>query len=137
MYLLDTNILSEPLYERPDTGVMARLERYEGDLATATTAWHELLYGIYRLPLRKRRCYEHYLRNGLPAAITILPYDAAAAAWHARERARLAALGKTPPFADGQIAAVAAVNKLVLVTRNLPDFAPFESLRLESWHGDR
>jgi tRNA(fMet)-specific endonuclease VapC len=31
----------------------------------------------------------------------ILPYDEQAAEWHAAERARLAGIGKTPPFADG------------------------------------
>jgi len=34
---------------------------------------------------------------------------------------------------DGQIAAVAQVNGLVLVTANRADFARFESLRLEDW----
>jgi predicted nucleic acid-binding protein len=42
----------------------------------------------------------------------------AAAEWHAAERARLAALGKTPPFVDGQITAIAYANSLTLVTLN-------------------
>jgi tRNA(fMet)-specific endonuclease VapC len=41
--------------------------------------------------------------------------------------------GKTPPFFDGQIAAIAFVNELVLVTRNTADFAAFEELQLENW----
>jgi tRNA(fMet)-specific endonuclease VapC len=52
----------------------------------------------------------------------IIPYDARAAEHHAAERARLIGLGKTPSFADGQIAAVSYVNELVLVTFNLADF---------------
>jgi tRNA(fMet)-specific endonuclease VapC len=63
----------------------------------------------------------------------ILPYDASAAAWHARERARLTRRGKRPAFVDGQIAAIAAVNDLVLVTRNLRDFSGFSGLEIESW----
>ena len=66
----------------------------------------------------------------------ILLYDAAAAAWHARERARLVRLGKAPPFVDGQTPAIAAANDLVLVTRNLRDFAGFAGLDLESWFKD-
>jgi hypothetical protein len=41
-------------------------------------------------------------------------------------------VGRTPPFLDGQIAAIAFVNDLVLVTRNVDDFAPFEKLRIEN-----
>jgi len=63
----------------------------------------------------------------------MLDYDRAAAEWHAFERARLAANGLTPPFSDGQIAAVAAVNNLTLVTFNTVHFNRFEGLRVESW----
>ena len=66
--------------------------------------------------------------------LVILPYDEAAADWHADERARLSAIGLTPPFADGQIAAVAAVNGLVLVTRNVADFQHFQGLTIENWY---
>jgi hypothetical protein len=51
--------------------------------------------------------------------VPILPYDDRAAQWHAEERARL--YQKTPPFIDGQIAAVAVVNELTLITNNLLD----------------
>ena len=63
----------------------------------------------------------------------VLDYTNTAAEWHARERARLVARGQTPPILDGQIAAVAAVNDLTLVTFNVRDFNRFEGLRVESW----
>src|SRR5436190_936997 len=63
----------------------------------------------------------------------VLPYSGAAAAWHARERARLEAEGFPRPFADGQVAAIAATEDLVLVTRNVEDFAGYRRLRVESW----
>lgn len=65
----------------------------------------------------------------------ILPYDERAAHWHAVERARLVAAGRTPPFVDGQIAAIAVVNDLVLVTANVADYEPFAGLTVENWHG--
>jgi tRNA(fMet)-specific endonuclease VapC len=65
----------------------------------------------------------------------VLPYDEHAASWHARERARLTKRGKPPSFVDGQIAAVAAVNGLTLVTRNVRDFVAF-AVRVESWFDD-
>ncbi len=65
-----------------------------------------------------------------------MPYDGRAAQWHAAERARLTRIGKTPPFADGQIAAVAVVNDLTLVTANAADFANFQDLRIQNWAVD-
>jgi tRNA(fMet)-specific endonuclease VapC len=57
----------------------------------------------------------------------------AAAAWHGRERVRLERLGFPLPYVDGQIAAVATVNGLALVTPNPKDFVRFEDLELEDW----
>ncbi|GAB4126200.1 MAG: hypothetical protein OHK0050_38830 [Roseiflexaceae bacterium] len=65
--------------------------------------------------------------------VPVLPYHEAAASWHGRERARLGALGRTPPFADGQIAAIAHAHQLILVTFNTADYADFSGLTLEDW----
>jgi predicted nucleic acid-binding protein len=51
-------------------------------------------------------------------------------------RARLAQIGRPPPFADGQIAAIAVTNGLVLVTFNRKDYDAFEELRMEDWRAD-
>jgi len=66
--------------------------------------------------------------------LVILPYDERAARWHAEERARLAAQGQVPPYVDSQIAAIAKVNGLVLVTRNTSDFEMFSDLKVQNWH---
>ena len=50
--LLDTNVLSEPMRERPDAVVMAELEQGGHSLQTASLVIHELSYGIQRLPPR-------------------------------------------------------------------------------------
>ncbi len=133
-YLLDTNVLSEPLRPSPDTGVLGRLRENRGRLATASVVWHEMLFGCHRLPESERRAeIEGYLHRVVAASIEILPYDERAAGWHASERARLSLEGRTPPFADGQIAAVAHVNDLVLVTLNRADYEGFRELRVEDW----
>lgn len=133
-YLLDTNILSEPLRPVPNPGILNRLKRHQDQLATAAVVWHELLFGCYRLPISaKRAAIENYLFQVVALSIEVLPYDDLAAEWHAQERARLAGAGKTPPFADGQIAAIAKTNDLILVTLNLSDYASFESLDVEDW----
>ena len=55
----------------------------------------------------------------------------------AGEASHLLDLGQLPPDLDGQIAAVAATNRLTLVTANLADFERFEGLAVESWLADR
>jgi tRNA(fMet)-specific endonuclease VapC len=130
-------VLSEPVKSAPHPGLMRRLAAHEGELATCAIVWHELGYGAARLPRsRKRHALEAYLDEAVRAALPILPYDEAAAGWHARERARLSRRGSPPSAADGQIAAIAAVNELVLVTSNLRDFRRFEGLRVEDWRRD-
>lgn len=127
-------MLSEPVKSAPHAGLMRRLESHEGELATCAIVWHELVFGASRLPRgRKRRAIEAYLDEAVRTALPILPYDEAAAGWHARERARLARRGSPPSAADGQIAAIAAVNELVLVSSNLRDFRRFQDLRVEDW----
>lgn len=53
-FLLDTNILSEPLRPIPNPNVMEKLRQYENEIATATIVYHELLFGCYRLPESKK-----------------------------------------------------------------------------------
>jgi tRNA(fMet)-specific endonuclease VapC len=133
-YLLDTNVLSEPLLPAPNAGVLQRLHAHADEIATAAPVWHELMFGSRRLPpSRRRRVVERYLLDVVRATIPILAYDVAAADWHAAERARLVGAGRTPPFVDGQIAAIARTNGLTLVTANVADFAGFEGLRVEDW----
>ena len=86
------------------------------------------------MPRGKRRAaLEAYLRDVVQGSFPILPYDEAAATWHGEERARLEALGRPAPFVDGQIAAIAHVNGLVLATTNEKDFRRFKGLTVENW----
>lgn len=82
---------------------------------------------------RRRGALEAYVHDVVRESFPILPYDELAADWHARERARLEGLGRPTPFVDGQIAAIAQVNNLVLVTANTSDFTPFKGLTVENW----
>jgi tRNA(fMet)-specific endonuclease VapC len=133
-FLLDTNVLSEPIRPAPNRRLLARLGGGTGTLGIAAPTWHELRFGCDRLPLsRRKEQIEEYLTTVVQVEFPILPYDEAAAAWHARERARLLAKGRTPSFVDGQIAAIAHVNDLVLVTANGADFSGFVGLVIEDW----
>ena len=133
-YLLDTNIISEALVPHPDPRVVEKLALVQPESATAAPVWHELLYGCLRLDAspRRDRLYR-YLHDVVATTLPIVAYDEPVAARHAAERARLAREGRTPSFVDGQIAAIAQVHGLVLVTRNVSDFELFEDLAVENW----
>ncbi|MYG41499.1 MAG: type II toxin-antitoxin system VapC family toxin [Nitrospira sp. SB0677_bin_15] len=76
---------------------------------------------------------ERYIEDVVLASFPVLDYDQEAADWHALERAQLEAAGKTPPFIDGQIAAIAHVNELILITSNPTDFRAFKELQVRNW----
>ena len=133
-YLLDSNILSEPSRPHPHVNVLSRLLAHRHEVCTAAPVLHEMRYGIALMPEgRRKQALSSYLEQVLNQPLTVLPYDRDAALWHAEERARLASQGRTPPCIDGQIAAIAIVNNLTLVTRNTTDFADFTGVTVENW----
>jgi tRNA(fMet)-specific endonuclease VapC len=107
-YLLDTNTVSEPTRPSPNPNVLLKLREHRGELGIATVVWHELLFGWERLPQSRKK---------------------------KQSRARLTAIGRPPSFLDGQIAAVAKVNGLILLTANLAHFECFDDLIVEGLGG--
>jgi tRNA(fMet)-specific endonuclease VapC len=133
-FLLDTNVLSEPLKLLPNVAMIERMNRYQSEVAIASVTWHEIWFGCYRLPAsRRRQRIEQYLTDVVEPDVPILPYDSESAFWFAQERSRLVSVGKTPSFADGQIAAIAHTQNLILVTNNVSDYADFQNLQIENW----
>jgi tRNA(fMet)-specific endonuclease VapC len=132
-YLLDTNVVSQPMAKLPIASITRRIEAIADQCAIAAPVWHEIQYGCKRLPAGKRReALEDYLSD-VVRTFPILPYDELAAKVHATERDRLERSGMTMPFVDGQIAAIARTNELVLVTLNVRDFSSFRPLVVENW----
>lgn len=135
-YLLDTNILSEQVRPQPDANVLKRLELDGIFSCTSATVWHELWHGIHLLADGKRKQeladYMHMLAED---GLEILPFCRHAAEWLAEERVRLKKLGLTSAKYDSEIAAVATVHNLTIVTRNVDDFAMFAGVRVENWFG--
>jgi tRNA(fMet)-specific endonuclease VapC len=133
-YVVDTNIVSLPTAPIPDEKAIERLARIEQVSFLAAPSLTELRWGVLRLPPGVRRDgLMEYLDGFIDRCAGVLFYDEAAAEWQAVERARLERIGQTPPFVDGQIAAIAAVNNLTLVTQNARDFERFLGLRVEAW----
>jgi len=133
-YLLDTNVLSEPVAAHPNPLVLDRIKASGTSLAISSVTWQEVLYGMFLLPAGKRRDQiEDYLFRRIRPALPIIGFEEHAAGWQAKQRASLRRAGKSPSYPDSQIAAIAAVNELVLVTRNVGDFADFQGLQIENW----
>jgi tRNA(fMet)-specific endonuclease VapC len=132
-YLLDTNIISEPLKPLPDRQVVDSINRYGSEIAVPVFVIYELTKGVYQLPESKRRSRILYYIENVVYNLPILPYTKAAAIWQGKETARLQHIGKSPSFADMQIASIAKTNDLILVTRNLADFQYITGLKLENW----
>ena len=131
---MDTSIVSSPISKVPIPAIVKQLESNGHECAIAAPVWHELTYRCHRLPRGKRRtALETYLQDVVLASFPVLAYDEAAARWHGHERARLEGLGRPAPYVDGQIAAIARVNELVLVTVNVKDFAGFNDVAVENW----
>jgi tRNA(fMet)-specific endonuclease VapC len=133
-FLLDTNVISELLRPAPNETMLEKFQLHQVEICIAAIVWHELLYGCYSLTSsNKHTAIESFLFDVVAPSIPILPYDKNAAHWHAMERARLKGIGKTPSFVNGQIAAIAKVNDLTLVSFNTSDFENFTELHLLDW----
>ena len=125
--ILDTNVISEPLRGAAANGMVKDwLDRQVvGTLFLTTTSLSELLLGVEILPAGKRReILVASLRSLLEQlfANRILPFDENAARAYAPMMKRARAAGRAISMADGQIAAIAAVNDFAVATR---DTAPF------------
>lgn len=132
-FLLDTNVIGALIRPLPDRRVLTHFGLHQGHAAIGSPTLHEMLFGIERMPRgarqeQTRRALDE-LREGLP----VLDYDQRAAEWHARERARLLAGGRTVQILDGQIAAIAATRQITLVTANTKDFRHYHGLTLVDW----
>lgn len=137
IYLLDTNILSEPTKPVPNKFVLDKLNREGVRCTMSAITYHELFYGIQLIQNEKQKLYlERYLFNVVKPLFPILNYDGQAAEIHSVIRGKLKSLGKTIPDLDAQIASIAIANNLILVTRNQKDFQPIatvSTLMLENW----
>jgi len=119
---------------KPSRAGIGMLSRRQEQCAIAAIVWDELTYGCARLSAGKRKEeLQAYLQDVVRRSFPILPYDEDAADWHGLERARQETLGKPKPYVDGQIAAIARVHDLILVTTNVRHVAGFKDLVVEDW----
>ena len=132
--MLDTNILSELSKAKPNENVIKKVNQLGDQCVTASLVMHELNYGVLRLSEGKLKTnLLLFLKQLENYKFPVLPYDGISAQNHAIQRAQLTAKGLTPAFVDGQIAAIAQSNDLILVTRNTKDFENYSGIVIENW----
>lgn len=123
-YLIDTNILSELRRKSPDPGVAGWISQRRATLLyLSVLTLGEIRKGIEAVSdVSRRQALIDWLETDLPAFFTgrILAVDEAVADRWGR---LLAAAGRPLPVIDSLLAATALEHDLVLVTRNVKDFA--------------
>lgn len=133
-YLIDTNVLSELRRKNPNAGVVEWIsQRPPVTLHISVLTLGEIRKGIDGLADEARRMkLVDWLETDLPAFFTgrILPVDAKVAD---RWGGMVAAAGRPLPAIDSLLAATALAHDLILVTRNVKDFADIPLQIINPW----
>lgn len=136
MFLLDTNVISEPKRARPDEGVISWLGRQLlSDLHISVITIGELRRGIVRLePGRRRDDLDFWLEDMiLRYQERILSVDLdVTERWASLAEINRAA-GRPSEMTDELIAATAHVHGLTVVTRNVRHFESSGCRVLSPW----
>ena len=141
MLLLDTNVLSEFMRPQPAEVVVAWLDAQPAEqLYTNVVSRAEIELGLALMPAGKRQAALALAAQAMfddDFAGRCLPFDEAAACAYARIVAARTRAGRPMGVEDAQIAAIACVYGLRLVTRNVVDFLGIEGLTIvDPWQGD-
>ncbi len=137
MILVDTNVVSEPMKKRSDPRVVAWLDRQKAEtLFISTITVSEILFGVAALPAGRRRsrlaeAFEREIERLFEGRI--LSFDLAAARAYASVMSGARAKGLSLAMADGQIATVAAANRLAVATRAEAPFRAAGANTVNPW----
>jgi len=131
VYCFDTDVLSATIRRDPSLPLIRRLAQVPPtDQFTTSITMGELLYGAAR---RDSQRLNAQIRDLLRGALTILPFDEAAAEVYGPLRARLESDGEPLAEPDLRIAAIALSRDLTLVTGNSRHFDRIRDLTVENW----
>lgn len=130
-YCFDTDVLSAVLRRDPPLGLVRRIARVPArDQFTTAVTVGELVYGAAR---RGSPGLTARVRELIESAVSIVPFDRAAAEVYGELRASLERAGRPLAEPDLRIAASALSRGLTLVTGNVRHFERVGDLAVEDW----
>lgn len=130
IYLLDTNVCARYLNGK-SLAIWQRLRSTNlADIAVCSVVKGELFYGAMKSNNLEKTLdrQQEFLKLFIS-----LPFDDDASFIYGRIRAELSAKGIIIGANDLQIAAIAMVNNLILVTHNVREFSRVNGLRFDDW----
>lgn len=136
MILLDTNVVSEAMKPEPHRAVRDWLDAQAAEtlfLSSVTIA--ELMFGIGALPEGKRKDNLAVALDGVMGLFDrrILPFDTEAARRYADLAVKARAAGRGFPTPDGYIAAIAAVHRFAVASRDTSAFTAADLPVIDPW----
>ena len=129
-YLLDTNACIRAINRRSPELRVKVLSLPTTDIIVCSIVRAELAHGAAKSQTPDATQAKHTL---FLKPYTMLPFDDAAAARYGAIRGALENAGKPIGPLDMQIAAIALVHDLILVTHNVGEFGRIPSLKIEDW----
>lgn len=135
-HLLDTNVISELIKPQPEPAVLRFIARLDVTFYLSVITLAELRLGVALLPEgRRRSAFDQWLSVDLPnqfAGRILMVDQTVAQAW-----GDLTALserrGTNIKAMDAMLAATSVAHNLILVTRNIRDFAKLDLALLNPW----
>lgn len=118
-WLLDTDVLSQPIKTNGDRTVIEWLQREQDECYTSAIVIAQIAYWIRTKEGRTRTRLRHWLERSLDAMEgRILSFNIATAHVWADQRSQLERAGRPMPVEDSYIAATARRHNLTIVTGN-------------------
>ena len=137
MILLDTNILSELMRDRPDERVSKWLdEQPRTSVWTSAITVLEVRFGLETMPdghraSELRTAFQRLIDEALGGRVA--PFDLEAARATAALMASRRRRGTQQDLRDSMIAGIALSRRASIATRNVRHFADLESMLVDPW----
>jgi hypothetical protein len=136
MIVLDSNVLSELMFPRPEEKVIVWLDRQpRSSIWTTSIAVFEIRFGLQTMPAGKRRDIYTEAFDRLLARIDyrVAPFDYEAAQHASALMASRKLQGRPRESRDTMIAGIVLSCHATLATRNIRDFDDISATLVDPW----